>query len=68
MATRIFGRLEAWTGLPESRPLVSIEIADAAIVEFQAEKNASPEQYLMEIIEQWAEENRLTIAAYEEND
>jgi hypothetical protein len=52
--------------LPESRSLVSIEIADSAIVEFQAEKNSSPEQFLMEIIEQWAEENKLTVITYEQ--
>jgi hypothetical protein len=62
-----FWSLRSMDSLPESRSLVSIEIADSAIVEFQAEKNSSPEQYLMEIMEQWAEENRLTIAAYEEN-
>lgn len=60
-----FWSLRNMDKLPEGTPLVSIKISDKAIVEFQAENNSYPESYLIEIIEQWAEESGLTMSTYQ---
>ncbi len=62
-----FWSLRVMDKLPEGTPLVSIEVSGKLIKEYQGQNNSYPEAHLIEIIEQWAEENELAVSAYEED-
>ena len=64
--TSQFWSLRKMDHLPEGTPLVSIEITESEIIEFQAKHNSCPEDHLIAIIEQWAEENELKVSNYED--
>lgn len=62
-----FWSLRKMDQLPEGTPLVSIEISNSQIIEYQAEDNSRPDDHLIEIIEQWAEETQLGVTSYDDD-
>lgn len=50
--------------LPEGEPVVTMELEEREIVEFQAYDNTEPDKTIMSILQKWATENKVKLGYY----
>ena len=63
-----FWSLRRIDSLPKGTPLVSIQVCEQEIREYQAPDNTCPADEYIDIIRLWAKDQRVAIYDYEEED